>query len=211
MKKFLVLFLTLIMLLGATATAVAESFDLSVFEGAENMEIYTDEIEDYSIITLESNKPCFFDPEYSEHYYCSFYPSILYHGEDNAALFSITCNFYGENWAFFDEIIVKVGTNRYSFTDVEAKREVDEETVDVREVLRIWIDSSSVAFMKDLEAHSTETIKVRLKGDNYDCDFTMSDTMIESILNMYDLFVQAGGTDPAFLSKGDGMTPMTVR
>ena len=182
-----------------------------MFEGVENVDIYTDEMEDYSIAALESNKPCFFDPGYSEHHYCSFYPMILHDVGGNAALYTISCDFYGENWAFFDEIIIKVGENRYTFTGVEVEREVDDDTTDIHETLRIWIDTNNVCFMEDLKAHSTETITVRLKGDKYNCDFNMSDTMIESILNMYDLFVQAGGTDPAYLSKVEGITTTTIR
>ena len=211
MKKCFALFLILILLLGLSTTAAADGFDLTVFEGAENIGVDEDEMEGDAYIDLESYKPCFFEPGYSENYYCSFYPSIYVSGDDGRAVFRMFCRFFGESWAFIDEIIIKVGDNRYSFTNVEADRKVDDDTSDIIEVVAIVIDSNSVAFMKDLQLHSKDTIKVRLKGDNYNCDFTMSDTMIESILNMYDLYVQAGGTDSDNLDKIVETTPMTVR
>ena len=81
----------------------------------------------------------------------------------------------------------------------------------ITEDLAILFDGEAFSFLEALKTaqKNGETVKVRLWGQKYDVDFAMTDSMLETIVNMYELFEEAGGTSAAnllWLSDGNRMT-----
>ena len=50
--------------------------------------------------------------------------------------------------------------------------------------------------MQDLIEHRDEKIKVRLRGDADYVDFFLPDNVKDGMINVYNLYSMAGGTDP---------------
>ncbi|MDD7446188.1 MAG: hypothetical protein PUK79_07155 [Clostridiales bacterium] len=106
-------------------------------------------------------------------------------------------------------MIFKVGEKRYTFYDVDANISVSDGSI--IEELAILFDGETFSFLEALKTaqKNGETVKVRLWGQKYDVDFAMTDSMLETIVNMYELFEEAGGTSAAnllCLSDGNRMT-----
>ena len=203
MKKVLVLVLTICLLMVSAQAFAAGSFNTSVFQNVSGIEVNTDDMKNATYIDLdpdtESWRESFFDPAFSDYYYCAFYPSIRINSSGVAVL-RWFCDFYGEDWAFIDEIIVKVGDNRYSFSDVDINRNVVDHG-DVMEELGIVFGAEHLAFLEDFAAHCEDgPVKVRLCGDNYDVDFTMSDTMVKWLKTFITLYDEGGALNASYLS-----------
>ena len=106
-------------------------------------------------------------------------------------------------------MIFKVGEKRYTFYDVDANIRTSDGSI--TEDLAIVFDGETFSFLEALKTaqKNGETVKVRLWGQKYDVDFAMTDSMLETIVNMYELFEEAGGTSAAnllWLSDGNRMT-----
>lgn len=203
MKKVLVLVLTICLLMVSAQAFAAGSFDISVFENVNGIEISRDDMKDATYIDMnrdaDSWRDAFFDPGLSDYYYCSFYPSIRINSS-GVAVMRWFCDFFGEDWAFIDEIIIKVGDNRYSFSGVDIDRNVVDHG-DVLEELGIVFGDEHLAFLQDFAAHCEDgPIKVRLCGDNYDVDFTMSDSMVKWLKTFITLYDEAGALNASYLS-----------
>ena len=212
MKRLTILLLVLVLCI-ASVTASAEGFDVSMFEGVENFAVNVHEANDFVSIDVEDAEPCAFYISDSKSILGGLLPSFKYTTDDELT-FALFCRVISQDYVNFDQIIIKVGENRYTFSNIDSLLgESGRSTISVEsgtyvlESTAIIIDAQNVAFLDDLKAHATEEIKVRLKGD-YDCDFTMSETLVQTILTAYDLFVEAGGMD--YLTDADG-TPITVR
>ena len=200
MKKPLALLMVLVLAVSFLLTAQAEGFDLSVFEDADNIEITEDEETGDIYISLEDLSPCFFDPGDSEDYYCYFYPAIFYNSEDDYSVFLLFCEFFAENWPFVDKITVNIGGSCHAFFGACLER-TEMDNGDMLEELGIVIEPDYLCMMEEMRTHSSKWIRIRLKGDKRSYNFAMTDAMRESILAMYELYEEVGGTSAENMRK----------
>lgn len=207
MKRFLSMLLVISLVL-FSATALAE-FDSSVFAGVDNVFVSIDDMEGVGYIDLTSKEPCFFDPNYSKYKYCAFYPSVRI-DEKGTGVLRMFGSFYGEDWAFFDSMIIKIGNNRYTFSEIYNDRNVVEHA-EVNEELAIVMDSTTEVFVRDFIENADGEIKVRWCGDKYNVDFTMTDTMKSSFKTFFEKYIEAGGYDSSNIDNVLNNSYMTVK
>ena len=92
----------------------------------------------------------------------------------------------------FNSVIVKIGDNRYNFSNGQTDSTVSEGIV--LESFSLPMKKELVPFMNDLAEHINDEIKVRFVGIYKDYDFALTYDMKLKILVMYDLYVAGNGT-----------------
>lgn len=207
MKRFFALF-TIIALILLTIPALAE-FNSDVFKEIDNVSVNIDDMEGAGYIDLDSLKPCFFDPNYSEYKYCAFYPSVRVNNTGVGVL-RLFGSFWGRKWALIDTMIIKIGDNRYTFSDVHSERDTGDHE-EINEELAIVMDSTTEVFVKDFIEHSDGEIKVRWKGEKYNVDFVMTDSMKATFKVFFEKYIEAGGYNPDNITVVTINSHMTIR
>ena len=198
MKRVFALVMLVCLLMGAQA--FAQDFDVSVFENVSGISVSIDDMEGVGYIDMDSHRECFFDPGYSDYYYCSMYPSIRINNSGVAVL-RWFIQFYGENWAFIDRMIIKVGDNRYTIGDIDIDREVVEHA-DVHEALGVVFSEEHLPFLTDFAEHCEDgPVKIRLCGDKYNVDFTMTDSMVKWLKQFITLCEEAGALNETYMNQ----------
>lgn len=129
---------------------------------------------------------------------------------DDFDIHSIVMQYYADDWAFINEVIVKIGDTRYNFTNLNASRKVYSNAT-IRESVQIVAKSSTIPFMQDLIVNRDKEVRVRLCGKNKDIEFVMTDDMKNSLINLYNLFVAGGGTQSANIKVIDTVDDVQVR
>ncbi len=111
---------------------------------------------------------------------------------DSGDFFTLQFSYHGYEWAFFDSIIIKVGDNRYIFSDCSTSSSVDSDGT-VFESISFTVKNEILPFMKDFVTNKDSEIKVRLHGASSSFDFTLTDDMKDSIRYLYALYIAGGG------------------
>ena len=201
MKKRIVSLAVAVLLSVAMAmSAFATSeFKVSAFQDVDDYQIDIDDMTGEISISIKSllNESEFVG---TDDYLLAFYPMVTTNNDFDMFLFAVMyLGYQSEN---INQVIVKIGDNRYFFSDVELDIDglpewytsmIDSYGV-VMELPVFIIDNRTIPFMQDLIQHRDEEIKVRLVGANREMEFVLTQAMKDGIIGLYDRFVMAGGT-----------------
>ncbi len=191
-KKFLSLMLAAALVLSAALPAFASAgFDLSVFEGVEDMVVMEGEAEDDTSyvylsslhadgkgLLVDGSKMVWVDP----------YVMSL----EDMDVYSIGLSYAADSWILIRDIVVRIGSRQYYFTS--PVRSANGEDGSKIEMTTIVLDNNSLPFMQDLIEHRDEEIVVYIDGGVDGYAFTLTQEMKDGIIGLYDRYVQAGGT-----------------
>lgn len=111
---------------------------------------------------------------------------------DPGDFFTLQFSYHSYEWAFFDSIIIKIGDNRYIFSDCSTSASVDSDGT-VFENISFTAKNEILPFMNDFATNKDSEIKVRLHGASSSFDFTLTDDMKDSIRYLYALYIAGGG------------------
>lgn len=201
MKKRIVSLAVAVLLSVAMAmSAFATSeFKVSAFQDVDDYQIDIDDMTGEISISIKSllNESEFVG---TDDYLLAFYPMVTTNNDFDMFLFAVMyLGYQSEN---INQVIVKIGDNRYFFSDVELDMDglpewytsmIDSYGV-VMELPVFIIDNRTIPFMQDLIQHRDEEIKVRLVGANREMEFVLTQAMKDGIIGLYDRYVMAGGT-----------------
>ena len=201
MKKRIVSLAVAVLLSVAMAmSAFATSeFKVSAFQDVDDYQIDIDDMTGEISISIKSllNESEFVG---TDDYLLAFYPMVTTNNDFDMFLFAVMyLGYQSEN---INQVIVKIGDNRYFFSDVELDMDglpewytsmIDSYGV-VMELPVFIIDNRTIPFMQDLIQHRDEEIKVRLVGANREMEFVLTQAMKDGIIGLYDRYVIAGGT-----------------
>ncbi len=190
-KKLVALALAASMMISVSAPALATSkFNMGVFEGRQDAFILSDEMTGEAIVLLEDDstaRTIYFDDGSR----IVVTPGLMLN--DSYDYYVLTFGYFGANLAGIDNIIIKIGDNRYSFSNCPVSRSKLGDDL-IYEEMPIRMKRETVSFMNDLSDHREEEIKVRVNGVYQTFDFTLPDAAKDRILCLYDLYSQGGGT-----------------
>lgn len=201
MKKRIVSLAVAVLLSVAMAmSAFATSeFKVSAFQDVDDYQIDIDDMTGEISISIKSllNESEFVG---TDDYLLAFYPMVTTNNDFDMFLFAVMyLGYQSEN---INQVIVKIGDNRYFFSDVELDMDglpewytsmIDSYGL-VMELPVFIIDNRTIPFMQDLIQHRDEEIKVRLVGANREMEFVLTQAMKDGIIGLYDRYVMAGGT-----------------
>ena len=201
MKKRIVSFVVAVLLSAATAVSAfaTSEFKVSAFQDVDDYQIDIDDMTGEISIGIKSllNESEFVE---IDDYLLAFYPMVTTNNDFDMFLFAVMyLGYQSEN---INQVIVKIGDNRYFFSDVELDMDglpewytsmIDSYGV-VMELPVFIIDNRTIPFMQDLIQHRDEEIKVRLVGANREMEFVLTQAMKDGIIGLYDRYVMAGGT-----------------
>lgn len=192
-KKLVSLALAVVMMASVSMPALATSkFNMGVFDGRQDAFVYTDEMTGSSLVfprigVIEDGGT-----------YISFDDGSRISVSSSLRLtdsFDICFLNFSRTGLFstgLNSVIVKIGDNRYTFSNGQT----DATTVDgiVLEDFNIPIKKELIPFMNDFIEHSSDEIKVRFVCDTKYYDFVLTNDMKSQILVIYDLYVTGNGT-----------------
>lgn len=201
MKKRIVSLIVAVLLSVATAVSAfaTSEFKVSTFQDVDDYQIDIDDMTGEISISIKSllNESEFVE---TDDYLLAFYPMVTTNNDVDMFLFAVMyLGYQSEN---INQVIVKIGDNRYFFSDVELDIDslpewytsmIDSYGV-VMELPVFIIDNRTIPFMQDLIQHRDEEIKVRLVGANREMEFVLTQAMKDGIIGLYDRYVMAGGT-----------------
>lgn len=201
MKKRIVSLIVAVLLSAATAVSAfaTSEFKVSTFQDVDDYQIDIDDMTGEISISIKSllNESEFVE---TDDYLLAFYPMVTTNNDVDMFLFAVMyLGYQSEN---INQVIVKIGDNRYFFSDVELDIDslpewytsmIDSYGV-VMELPVFIIDNRTIPFMQDLIQHRDEEIKVRLVGANREMEFVLTQAMKDGIIGLYDRYVMAGGT-----------------
>ena len=201
MKKRIVSLSVAVLLSVATAVSAfaTSEFKISTFQDVNDYQITIDDMTGEGSIYIKSllNESEFVE---TDDYLLAFYPMVTTNNDFDMFLFAVMyLGYQSEN---INQVIVKIGDNRYFFSDVELDMDglpewytsmIDSYGV-VMELPVFIIDNRTIPFMQDLIQHRDEEIKVRLVGANREMEFVLTQAMKDGIIGLYDRYVMAGGT-----------------
>lgn len=190
-------FLAASVALGAAATS---NFDISVFQNVDDIQMQYDAMTGEAFIY---NKSLVIDGKgmiaVNDHV-AEVLPMV--NSDESVDAFMLNLNYYGYSWMNINEIVFKIGDNRYFFTSdqgpINARQEVYSNGM-VQEQLMIVFDANSLSFMQDFIEHRDEEVLVRFSGLNGVMDFALTKEIKDAAIGLYDRYVMAGGTQPESL------------
>ena len=190
-------FLAASVALGAAATS---NFDISVFQNVDDIQMQYDAMTGEAFIY---NKSLVIDGKgmiaVNDHV-AEVLPMV--NSDESVDAFMLNLNYYGYSWMNSNEIVFKIGDNRYFFTSdqgpINARQEVYSNGM-VQEQLIIVFDANSLSFMQDFIEHRDEEVLVRFSGLNGVMDFALTKEIKDAAIGLYDRYVMAGGTQPESL------------
>lgn len=209
MKRIIAAVIAMVLVATVSLSAfAAKGFNMSVFDTAQDVIVDVDDMTGKATIVTESLLGS--DGEISVGYgeTVAVYGGIV--ATEDSELCAIIIQYYANNWAFIDSAIVKVGNKRYKFTDLSNNKDVCSDAT-IRESVDITVMSDVIPFMQDLITHRNEEIKVRLCGSEKDVDFILTDKIKDSLINLYNLYVAAGGTRKSNMKIMDRSRRMKVK
>ena len=201
MKKRIGSLVVAVLLSVATAVSAfaTSEFKVSAFQDVDDYQIDIDDMTGEISISIKSllNESEFVG---TDDYLLAFYPMVTTNNDFDMFLFAVMyLGYQSEN---INQVIVKIGDNRYFFSDVELDMDglpewytsmIDSYGL-VMELPVFIIDNRTIPFMQDLIQHRDEEIKVRLVGANREMEFVLTQAMKDGIIGLYDRYVMAGGT-----------------
>lgn len=192
MKKELVsLTLAAVMMASVSMPALATSkFNMGVFDGRQDVSISSDEMTGKTSVFLLGTS---YDSHltFDDGSFLIVNPYLYL--TDSYDTYQLYFNCFESSLADMDSIIIKIGDNRYNFSNCfTSYSAVDDNTI--METIGFMMKRETVDFMNDFAKHKDEEIKVRINGTYATLDFSFTDEMKNAILTMYALYVQGGGT-----------------
>lgn len=201
-KRIFSLFLAFIIVMSASAGAFAsDGFNKSVFDNATDVYVVKDDMTGDFIVTSESllGSNSLITPISGNGHVNAYLVAGV---TDDLNMISFSINYYADDWAFINKVIFKIGTKRYTFSNLDVKRSVQKNAT-ISENCNFEISSKSLPMMSDFIEHRDEEIKVRLQGQSRNVDFILTDAMKNGIINIWNLYVAGGGTSHSSMEKID--------
>lgn len=191
-KRFISMVLAVLFLVSVPLSALATSgFNQRVFDGHDNIVVDFDDME--GLTSVIPNRQ----------YYASNFiilpDSSMVFPRSNIVLgdsfdfYTLTFNYYGRDPVGMNEIIFKIGDNRYSFSNCYTSRSVSDSGLTF-ESISFCAKKQTKDFMQDFANHRDDEIRVRISGSVQTLDFVLSDESKSCILDLYGLYVSGGGT-----------------
>ncbi len=197
---------TLLISIPVSAFATAK-FDQSVFDGREDIELVSDDMEGSTIALLAYQYDGSMTSIIDSTSLITVKPGLFLGDAYDSYILSF--DYLGPDFAGMNNIIVKIGDNRYSFTNCYTSRSVTGEGL-ISESISFFAKKETLDFMKDLADHQEDEIKIRINGSARTFDFTFSDSEKYGILNMYNLYISGGGTREANMYKLSEDDPVCI-
>lgn len=209
-KRIVSLLLTLALALVCAAPALAaQGFDVNVMRNAVDIYEMGDDMEgevSFTIKSLVDNDGLIL--KCSDGSYQMFLPIVIAVDEGEDYCLAITN--MGDSYRYINEVIIKVGDTRYTFTDLDVDRShsLGEPYI---ETAKIILDSRTLTVIEDMVKNPDAEVKVRVKGRNASIDFTLSDEIKDGMVHLYNLFAQAGGLRQSNMERIAGIgTPCEI-
>ena len=192
MKKFITSLIVMVIAVSFSLSAFATTgFNKAVFNDGKDITVKSDsmtgETTVYTTSLLQGNGTI--STGWNEKVVVYGAASIV----DEFDINTLIMSYYADDWAFIDEVIVKVGNTRYTFTDFDPSRKILSDG-SIRESVDITVKSATIPFMQDLIKNRDKEVRVRLCGSRKNIEFVLTDDIKNSWINLYNLFVAGGGT-----------------
>ena len=189
-KKIVSLALAATLLVPVSAFATTK-FNQGVFDGRDDLRVVTDTMTgETSVVPTALDGDQMIIPVLESGAVITVRPGIFL--DDDKDAFILMFDYLGVDWAKLNGIIIKIGDNRYSFTNCYSSRSIDDGFAS--EYVAFYMKDQTAGMMKDLADHRDDEISVRLTGSAKSIDFVLTDTVKNTLLDMYDLYVAGGGT-----------------
>lgn len=190
-KELVSLALAAVLLISAPVSAFATTgFNQHVFDGRDDFRVVTDTMTgETTVIPTAFGSDQLTIPVLDSGAVITVQPGIFL--DDDKDTFILMFDYLGVDWAKLDGIIIKIGDNRYSFSNCYSSRTIDDGLAS--EYIAFYMKDQTTGMMKDLADHRDEEINVRLVGSAKSIDFVLTDTVKNTLLDMYDLYVAGGG------------------
>lgn len=207
-KKLVSLVLVTSLVLAMCAPAFAtKGFNQSVFDGREDITVQSDDMEGKVTVVPASDNGQFVIPVLSSEAVITVRPIIILN--DTYDYYLLVFDYLGTNWASLDGIVIKIGDNRYSFSNCYTSHSVNEGYAS--EHISFYMKKQVYKMIDDLKDHRDDEVKVRLTGSSKNIDFTLPDDAKNAILDLYDLYVAGGGTREANMYSITEFDPVIVK
>lgn len=190
-KRIVSLALAAMLLVTAPVSAFATTkFNQSVFDGRDDLRISTDIMAgETSVVPTALDDGQMIIPVLDAGAVITVQPGIFL--DDSKDTFILMFKYLGVDWAKLNGIIIKIGDNRYSFSNCYSSHSIDDGYAS--EYVAFCMKDQTTDMMKDFADHRDEEINVRLVGSAKSIDFVLTDTVKNTLLDMYDLYVAGGG------------------
>lgn len=193
-KKIASLALAILLLASIPLSAfAADGFDLSIFNCSDVVSTKYDDLSGNTTIELASS---------SDNIYVGlldhvcFMPTVYVSDSSEYYNWVVWYSYLGNvQYPNINSVLIKIGDNRYTFDNIYNSRSDWGSKNDYhREILNIIFDGNSLSMMEDLINHRNEDIKMRFSGSNGQFDLTLSAKTVDRLIQMYELYKDAGGT-----------------
>ena len=190
-KRIVSLALAAMLLVSVPISAFATTkFNQGVFDGRDDLRISTDIMTgETSVVPTALDDGQMIIPVLDAGAIITVQPGIFL--DDSKDTFILMFDYLGGDWAKLNGIIIKIGDNRYSFTNCYSSRSIDDGFAS--EYVAFYMKDQTAGMMKDLAEHRDDEITVRLTGSAKSIDFVLTDTVKNTLLDMYDLYTAGGG------------------
>lgn len=185
--------------------ATASDFDLSFFQGVDDIAIDTDEERGTSIVYIESLTDSSNTMQVGEDT-LMFFPviNVDQSGSDAYGSYLLyayyegaTKRFSGTPWPDFEEFTIQIGEKDYSFHVFEHTGRTFSDgrysNGRVSELDSIYIDVNSMVLLQDIVENQDKEIRVDLIGKEDSIDFILTEPIKNGIVSLYDRYIMAGG------------------
>ena len=184
-------------------TSLNSDFDLSFFQGVDNVVINKDEEQGTSTIYVESLTNPSNAIQIGEDS-LMFFPLINVDAEDANAYYYLyayyegeTREFSGAPWPDFEELRIQIGDETYTFPIFESTRRTFSDgrysNGRMSELDSVYIDVNSLDLLQNIVENQNEEIYVFLLGVDESVDFVLNEIMKNGIITLYDRYIMAGG------------------
>lgn len=188
--------LAAMLLVAAPVSAFATTkFNQGVFDGRDDIVVERDDMEGTSEVYTQSwlngDTIIPLDPSMATVQAVNVSPRIIL--LDSYDFFLLRFEYYETGLSGLNGFVIKVGDNRYSFSNCYTTKSMIASGV-YCESVGIYMKKETLDFMKDLADHRDDEIHVRLNGSIQNVDFILSDAAKDSLLGLYGLYTSGGGT-----------------
>lgn len=167
-------------------------FNKAVFDTADDITVESDDMSGITSVkstSLAKGKGAIYVDWYTT---VTVMPNISLSDEIDGYLLGLY--YVGEDWAFINNIIVKIGDHRYTISDFDVSRKV-RSGGSVQEYICLFANNETIPMIQDLIEHRDEEIKVRFSGSSKNIDFVLTDDIKNGMINLYNIYVAGGGTN----------------
>ena len=207
-KIFAVILIAVLSICVAMPAFATDGFNKGVFDTVEDITVEDDDmtgIVTVSSTSLNKGRNAAIDIDWST--VVTIRPHISVSKDLDAYSFSV--GYVADSWAFIDEMIIKIGDNRYTFSDLDVSRNV-RSSGSIQESFVVFMNSDVNAMMQDLIEHREDEIKIRLRGSRSSVDFVLSKNIKDAMIHLYNVFAAGGGINQTNMKILDVATSFTV-